>query len=198
MVGIGIGANPDSMTASITYAGVAMTSVGKVHNGSGTGGYTELFRLIAPATGANTVTVTLTAAATISAGSVSFTAADQTTPLGPVVLAPGSTSTGTATSVAVPSTTSGNPVIDVASWGSGSSATPGAAPQVQRWQRVTNAATRAGGAAQSTAISPGGTVTLSYTFSPADYWGAIAAEVMPVSGTVAPAPTNQFFHVLAG
>ena len=58
--------------SSVTYAGTGMSSVGKVNNGTGL--VTELFRLVAPATGANTVAITMSATATFIGGAISFTA----------------------------------------------------------------------------------------------------------------------------
>ncbi|HEY9413617.1 MAG TPA: hypothetical protein VIQ30_02555 [Pseudonocardia sp.] len=175
VVGVAIGAGTDSMTTSVTYNGVAMTSAIKVHAGNSTSGYIQFFYLLNPATGAHTVAVTLTAAATISAGSVSYTGVDQTTPFGTFASA-FSGSTGTAVSVAVPSTTSGNPVIDAMAQGSGSNATVGGG-QTLRWQRATNGASRGGCGAQSTETSAGGTTTMSYTLPFADHWAIVAAEI---------------------
>jgi hypothetical protein len=64
----------------ITYGGNAMTVVGTPQN---TGAmYSALYRLIAPAAGANTVSITYSGALlTATAGAMSFSGVDQTTPV---------------------------------------------------------------------------------------------------------------------
>lgn len=184
-VAVGTGGT-DSMTASATYAGVAMTSAGKVHTNGYINGYVQLFYLVAPPTGANTVVVTTSAApSSIVGGSVSFTGADQTTPLGTAQTAFGN---GTAASVAVASTTTGNMVVDAIADGSGGETSS----KTLRWKKDLNTSTAAGNAAQSTAAA-GGSVTMSYTTN-SDYWGIVAAEVLAAVSTA----TQQAAASLSG
>jgi hypothetical protein len=73
---------------SVTYAAVGMTQVFAQTVGSS--GTVAMYRLVAPATGANNVVITLSASSVfLQGGAVSFTGVDQTTPLG----TPTSTST---------------------------------------------------------------------------------------------------------
>jgi hypothetical protein len=65
---------PDDVV-SVTYNSVAMTLVAKILTG-GLNRY--LYRLIAPATGANNVVITTTGGHTIFGGAASYTGADQT------------------------------------------------------------------------------------------------------------------------
>src|SRR6476619_6975756 len=76
LVGVGVGgAISDGNTVAVTYNGVSMTDcgAGKIHTNAGTLGFVQLFYLIAPATGANTVSINSGAAAgDVTGGSISF------------------------------------------------------------------------------------------------------------------------------
>lgn len=171
------------ITTTATYNGVSMTSVGLIHSNNGTAGYIQMFRLIAPATGANTVLVTAsTSVSDLSAGSVSFTGVDQTTPLGTPVTA---ASTGTPT-VAVTGTTAGNMVIDAVCNGSDITSSN----QTQRWLRNTSGNSAAGNGAQSTAAA-GGSVTMSYAVT-SDWYGILGVEVLAVGGSSPQTTANLY------
>lgn len=188
IVGAAVGCLSDAITTTATYNGVSMTSVGSrvLTNNQVNSGYVQMWSLIAPATGANTVQITASASVdAFSAGSTSFTGVDQTTPLGTPATAFGSSTTA---SVAVAGTTSGNMIVDAACLGSAFSSSG----QTRRWQRNTNTTTGAGNGAGSTAAA-GGSVTMS-EIGTADWWGIIAVEVLaaaaaassPVSPVVRP------------
>src|SRR5215218_1188399 len=104
LVGVVLASTNDAaINTTVTYNGVAMTSVaGEVHTNAGTAGYAELFYLVAPATGTNTVSVAITGATVegLECGSVSLNSVDQTTPIAHQATATGS---GTSASVAVAS-----------------------------------------------------------------------------------------------
>jgi hypothetical protein len=163
-VGVAVGANPDSRIVSVTYNGVSMNSVGKVHSNNRTSGFVELFYLKAPGTGTHTVQVTLTGGnAAIEGGSVSFTGVDQTTPVRNVATAFGS---GTNPNVSVASAV-GDMVVDAVAYGCGG----GSSAQTSRWKSELNCATAGGCGAQSTA--PGApSVNMRYTITN-DWWGII-------------------------
>lgn len=91
---VGVQTNGSNVTG-VTYAGVAMTAVGQLTSG---GVRVEMFRLIAPATGANSVVVSVAATTDIGAAASSYTGAHQTTPLGAAATASG---TGTEPTVNV-------------------------------------------------------------------------------------------------
>jgi hypothetical protein len=171
IVGVAVGdASTGAMTLGVTYNGVAMTSVARVNSNNQTAGFVELFRLINPPTGANTVVVTPSATANaISAGSISFTGVHQTTPLGTAATAFGSSGTPT---VAVTATTSGNMIVDAVCNG----AAVTSSNQTQRWLRNTNTSTAAGNGAAATAAATGSSVTMSYATT-SDWWGIAAVEV---------------------
>lgn len=106
-------ANTD--TATVKYGTTTLTLLdGPTQSGGGTGsgGYQAVYGAAGVATGTNTVTVTVTTGPQdITAGSISFTGVDQTTPFGTVA------STTSSKSVTVPSTTSGNYVVSFMSAG---------------------------------------------------------------------------------
>ena len=78
-VGVSILSGVSASVSGVTYNSVAMTLVRSKASAGGTI-RSELWRLVAPATGSNTVAVTLSAAVNSSAGAVSMTGVHQTTP----------------------------------------------------------------------------------------------------------------------
>lgn len=179
VVGVTVGISSGTPTITgVTYAGVAMTSVGKINANNGSFGFVQLFQLVAPSTGANTVSVTATATpATMEGGSVSFTGVNQSVPMAAAVTAAGSSTTPSAT---VTGTTAGNIVVDAACCGSAFSADT----QTLRWRTNVNGNTGGGNGCMSTAAG-GGSVTMAHTAA-SDTWGVVAVEVLS-SGTVAEA-----------
>lgn len=79
VVGVSMLSVAGSSVTGITYNSVAMTFIGAVASVSGAI-RSELWGLVAPATGANTVEVTLSAALDSAAGAVSFTGVNQSLP----------------------------------------------------------------------------------------------------------------------
>ena len=166
------GAGDGAVTAlTVTYNGVSMTSQGRVHSNASTTGFVELFSLINPATGSNTVLVTMTFTTgesfSFECGSISFTGVDQSTPLGTPVTATGSSSSA---SVNVSSAT-GNMVADLVGCGSSISSSG----QTNRWLANFLTTSSAGNGAQSTAAGAG-TVTMSYSVS-ADDWAIMGVSI---------------------
>lgn len=182
-VSVSIGLSDDSNSAvAVTYNGVAMTAASTpVHSGNVTAGYVQMFYLVAPATGSNTVQVSHTisgsaAAADIISGSVSFTGVDQTTPVTNVATATGTlVSSG---SVSVTSAT-GNMVVDAFCCGSGFAS--GGSTQTNRWLNNFNSNTGAGSGAQSTAAGAA-SVSMGYTFNNDDF-GLIGANLVAAPTT---------------
>ena len=78
LVGVAVdaGSSDASISAAVTYAGVGMNPVPVVHSGGTTKtlGYVQVFSLLAPATGANTVSVVVSGTGFdgITGGSLSF------------------------------------------------------------------------------------------------------------------------------
>lgn len=170
---------------SVTYNGVALTQYSTRMGGIG---LNEVWYLIAPATGANNIVVTVTnvvpaeaPSSNIVAGSMSFTGVDQTTPLGTAVTA-AANSTGPSASVTGVSTN--NFIFDSLCVGSAGSTQPTITvngTQTQRWQtKIGGAGNRIAGAG-STKASAVGSVTMSWTLSAARQWSLIAVEVKEVA-----------------
>lgn len=80
VVGVSMLSVAGSNVSGVTYGGVAMTFLGAIASGSGAI-RSELWGLISPATGSNTVEVTLSAALDSIAGATSFTGVNQTSPI---------------------------------------------------------------------------------------------------------------------
>jgi hypothetical protein len=98
---VAIGSNSSLDATGVTYNGVAMTSMGAIDNpDSGANSRLEVFRLVAPATGANDISASFSgppADRTVIA--VSFTGVHQTVPLG--TIATNTTNNTTAPTVTV-------------------------------------------------------------------------------------------------
>jgi hypothetical protein len=171
-VGVAVGKNPDSGTAlTVTYGGVPMTSAGIVHANNGTAGYAQLFYLLAPAPGPQTVQVTLTggAATSIEGGSVSFTGVDQATPFRNLVTSVGNSASPRVTVASA----AGDMVVDVMVSGCNGTTT---STQTLRWLKTVNCSTAGGNGAQSTAAGAA-SVTMGYTVR-SDWWGMIAMDLV--------------------
>lgn len=176
-----VAAPPIETVSSITYpAGTNLTVIGSgITNGFNR---VEQWRLIAPATGANTVLVTITSVVeALTAGAVSATAAHQTTPVGTQATASG---TSTDPSVAVAAATN-DLVVDAVQTGA-LTLTVGAG-QTQRWNNVTNSG------AGST--KPGAaTVTMSWSTPLSDDWviaGVAIKDVAVAAGIHPPFPWRR-------
>ena len=174
--------------SGVTYAGTAMTQVATV--GPFNNIRVALWRLTAPATGANNIIATWPdAQADVSLHAMSFSDVDQTTPLGTAATATGTSATPSVdvTSVA------GDRVVDGAvNEGTGTAGTPGA-NQTERIDVNANFRLLA-----STEEATGATTTMSWTAGN-NNWATIAvalkraslnssATVFGTTGT----PSNQF------
>ena len=188
VVGVAMGTSTSDASAvlSVTYAGIPMVPAGKRHANDQSAGFAQLFYLVAPPTGTNTVTVTETgytgSSYTMEGGSTSFTGVNQTTPeqnnLSAVGYSPAPT-------LSVPSTI-GHMVVDVVVGGSSISGSG----QTLEWMNNENDNTGGGNAAQSTAAGAP-SVTMSYTTG-SDWWAVVGMDIVPanvtlVSVTVTPA-----------
>jgi len=156
---------------SATYGGVAMTLLASQASNNNTLGGILLWGFTGGANGANTVTVTFSAAPSdiLLGNSVSFTGASA---LGTAVKAAAAASPATVT---VTGTTSGNMVVAAECHGSnGSSTTWGTA--TSRFDNEHGVNTGASNISGATAAA-GGSVTMTGTLSVSDWNGIIAVEV---------------------
>ena len=175
VVAVGVGARPDDgLALSVTYNSVAMTSAGLMHADNTDHGFVQMFCLAAPATGTNTVAVSLSGGiGDLVGGSISFTGVNQATPCKNAATA---YSSGTSVSVAVTST-AGDMVVDAVGTGSGVTAST----QTLEWLNNLNHATADANAAQSVAAGAP-SVTMGYT-GINDFWGIIGVDLAAASGS---------------
>src|SRR3989442_7436342 len=153
---------------SVTYDNVAMTIAASAVNAGNAGA--EIFYLVAPAAGSNTVSVTLSGSAnSLVGGAVTLTGVNQTTPLGTFASATGSS---IAPSVNATSNT-GETVIDTVSLTSSGAITVFGG-QTQQWQAGTSG--RGAGSTKPGASS----VTMSWN-SANLAWAIGAVGVKPVA-----------------
>lgn len=179
--------------SGVTYAGVALTKVSDSGRGSA-GDCVTIWRLVAPATGANNVVVTWTVPLDKQgrANAVTFTGVDQTTPDGT-----GATATGTSTAPsATQTTTSGDWIVDgVANDATGAptltmSAVSG---RVERWNAVSGGE-RCGG---STHSAPSTSQACAWTLSASKTWAVAALNLHPV-GAAAAAVGPYYYRFVGG
>jgi uncharacterized repeat protein (TIGR01451 family) len=190
LVGISLEAdNSSSITVtSVSYAGQSLTRVGLRTQDEA---HSQMWRLVNPPSGAGTVTVTVSNAASedsIVVGVATFTGVDQTTPLGTVA---GSNGTSASPSINVSSAT-GELVLAVLAADDGRTATD-AGGQTSRWNLRTE--TGADGIRGAGSTKAGATsTTLSWTLDVSDWWAVVAAPIKPAPSVV---PSTTFTQTLA-
>lgn len=161
----------DERVTSATYAGQAMTFVGTSVDPNLTSRL-EVWRLIAPATGTNTVSVTLNASAATVVAAISFTNVDQTNPIAASQFASGTGSSDASVSVA--SATDQVVLSAIAANDAVNSVTPFAG-QTSRWN-VLNAADVIGAGSSTTGSS---TTTMRFTLQSPQPWTMGAFSIRP-------------------
>lgn len=166
--------SPSSEVVSgITYAAVALSSVGNAEDGAGE--RAEMWKLSAPASGTNNLVTTFSGTVSFVLGAISLTGAEQTT--ASLTRTP-ATTTGNGTAPSVNATSqSGDMVIDCLSQFAATD-TVGAG-QTERW----NANTADIHGAASTEPATGTSTTMSWSLGSAADFALIAAAFIPsVSG----------------
>lgn len=167
--------------SDVTYAGTGMTQIAD-QNDAGAERKAHARRLVAPATGANNVVITMSSATDIISGSRSYQGVDPGTPIGNVQQA---AFDATSTSLTVTGVTSDDIVADVWS-GSGGitySVTAGA-DQTQRWARQQSADDVSGGGSTQPGSAGG---VMSWTFG-ATVSGAQIAHAVKAATAAAKTP----------
>jgi hypothetical protein len=166
--------------SSITYNGVSLSSVGSQAT-SDNKGRTEIWRLVAPATGTNNVVVTLSAAPdAATAGVMTFTGVHQSTPLGTYASA-----TGDSASASVTVASAANELVFdtvVLEKTADADLVPGAG-QTERWDLFQSPGANGGGSTEAGAAS----VAMSWSF-PADKWAIGGVSIKPAAGPPSAAP----------
>jgi uncharacterized repeat protein (TIGR01451 family) len=185
-VSINITNNIGATVTGVTYNGTALTSAG-AHNDAGNTRRVEMWSLIAPAIGANNVIVTLslpggTGTLGVVVGAITFTGADQTSPLRPFVSTDGAA--GTVASLNVPSAVN-EIVVDTLATGGDQSISGFGPSQTARWNlpsltSLANPDVRGTGSTRAGAPS----VPMSETLGGPSNWSVGVLSVKPLQADV--------------
>lgn len=168
-----------SNVVSVTLDAQNFSEIQEVTNASGS---LSVWSLVAPNTGAGTITATLDTGQNrdMFCGSISFTGVEQTTPLGTHA-----TATGTTSSISVAATSAaGELVADFFSLGTGAGTRTVGVGQTQRYNGASGSI--AGDVAGGCSTEPGAaSVTMSWT-TPDDNWAQLAVPIKSAAtgGTV--------------
>ena len=165
-----------AVTASATYNGVAMTSEGAIQHSLSSSLRLEQFSLIAPATGANNIVVTFSAAvAGVIGGGVSYTGANQTDLCGTQV----SVNNGVVGPATVNVSSATDEIVQDCVFKNSTDTITVGASQTQRWNvDIGTNGSHNGGGSTETGSS---TTTMSWTFS-GTVWEIAAIAVKPAAG----------------
>lgn len=175
-------------TPTVTYNGVSMgTAIVSIAWGT-TASLALLFALASPATGANTVSVAPGSGGhSTLAGAISFSGANTSTPTGTTSSAQFAGTDGTHAQAGNITATSGNYVIGVGGWGAGTTATADSG-QSATFKLVGASDTGGDDICCVVQQSSGSAINAGFTWSPADQWGIVAAEIVAAAGAAAVLP----------
>ena len=174
---LGQGTGSLAGTVAVTCDGNAMTQLGVIDSDNQTGtassGKIFLFGIAGQSSGAHTIVITVTGGTASLrsnvAGSVSYSGADPVSPFGTAVTNFGNS---TAPAVTVSGTTAGNMVAGVAAIGTSTLSNPA----TSRWVNNFSPSNGAGNAGQVDRAA-GGSVTLTWSGTTLDFWGAVGVEI---------------------
>lgn len=172
-----VGVNGDTnCSQTMTDNGNAMTKLAIVHADNQNDGFTDVWGIADPPSGANTLKLQMSGACaggtpTLTAGAISFIGVSQSAPFGAAVAAYGS---GSSASVAL-STASSSDLVG-AFTASGSGGESAKSPLTSRYVEDDNDNSGAGNSAAATAPATGSSVTAKWGIY-TDYWAAAAVEV---------------------
>ena len=200
-VSINITNNNAGQVTGMTWAGTPLALLG-AHNDAGGTRRVEMWWLLAPASGANNLVVTVNTGGAnlgVVAGVTTFTGVDQTVPLGTFISADGAT--GAFSQIDVPSVVNGM-VLDTLATGGNQTITP-TAPQAAQWNATSGNNTNPGvrGVGSNRAGAP--SVPMSQSFNGTSNWSYAGISLNPsqadigVSTTVAPVTpgTNSVYNI---
>lgn len=187
-VGISMLSVGGSSVTGITYSGIALSLIKAQASGAGAI-RSELWGLVAPATGSNTIAVTLSASLDSAAGAVSYTGVEQTTPYE-------AANSATATNVGAADATVNVTTIANNDWTFDNVATDDTAITVGAGQTSRNNVTGtlgSGAMSSEGPKTPAGSVTMSWTNVDAlKTWAIVAAGLRPVAAGTAPPIRGPF------
>ncbi len=172
---------PTVAVSTITYNSVSMTFLRKDNAPGATSIHTEIWYLLNPSTGSNTVAITMTGSLTVGqlmiSGAVSYTGVDQTSPIN-AQNGSGSGSAGTTASVSI-STIVDNSWI-FATTGSGDGSVTWTTSQNLLWSKAGGAATgESSGGIDFGPQTPAGAKTMSATLSLSRNWSISVVSLTP-------------------
>ena len=182
-VSVNITNAPTTALTAVSYNGAALTFAG-AHNDAGKTRRVEMWYLLAPASGANPVVVTINVPAAVNvgvvAGATTFTGVDQTVPVGSFVFADGAA--GGNTQLDAPSVVNGMILDTLAT--DGTQTVTVSAPQVQAWnvQQGNNTNPGVNGTASTRTGAP--SVPISETFSGTSNWSLGAVSINPTTADI--------------
>lgn len=186
VVGYGLGTSSDAgLTVAATYNAISMTATTLVHTNNGTSGFVQMFYLINPPTGANTVSLTASGPGTfaIEGGSISFDGADQTTGIRNFNSAFGSSTTPSATITS----TAGNMVVAIVTNGN----TIASSSQTSQYIANNTGGATGGGCCNAGATAAGSSsVNMSWTVS-SDDWAVVGMDIIAASGGASQVPRGS-------
>jgi uncharacterized repeat protein (TIGR01451 family) len=174
--------NTAATVTGITYNAVPLTMLG-FHSDAGTSRRVEIWYLVAPASGAHTVSVTYRLPAGlrtgIGAGAMTFSGVDQTVPLSTMVANDGAA--GTFSQLDIPSGTN-QIVFETVAIDRGLTVTSGPS-QTQQWS--VNSGNTVGNVRGAGSTNAGAaSVPMSETFNGTTNWSVAGASVMPLQADV--------------
>ncbi|KKM93588.1 hypothetical protein LCGC14_1206860 [marine sediment metagenome] len=162
-----------------TYGGVLLTRLVYKTNTSGGDIAAQIWYLLNPATGANTVSIQVSPAVSMVAAAVSWSGVNQDDPFNSSSTASGGQ--GTAVTVDVPSTSTDDEIIDTVAVDRAATFSQGA-NQTERWDDSPNSDVSGGGSTQDGVNG----ATMSSTLSASSFWATVAASIQPASTTSRP------------
>src|SRR5579863_9190452 len=185
LVGVSINlANvPTTTISGVTYNGIALTSAG-THADTGPTRLVAMYYMLAPPAGANNVVVSVAIPAKqmvgVTAGAITFTGVDQTSPLGTFVFADGLN--GANSQLNVPSVVNGM-VLDTLATGGDQTVTV-SGPQASQWNNASSGTAPPGVTGTGSTRSGAPSVPISETFSGTSDWSVGAVSINPAAADI--------------
>ena len=182
LVGVSINLAGANSVSAMTYNGASLSLVGTRTSGDAR---TEIWSLVAPAVGTSNVSITVSGTSDgVTAGVMTFTGVDQTTPLGAFASNAGGGGSGTVTvASAVEELVFGTISVDDAA---NYDLVPGQPGQAEHWDLIGGPNINGGGSTRAGAAS----VALSWSWPGSDVWTAGGVSVKP--SAAGPSVTTSF------
>jgi uncharacterized repeat protein (TIGR01451 family) len=175
---------PTTGVVGVTWNGTPLNFLG-AHNDAGNTRRVEMWSLLAPATGAFNVVVTVNIPSAVQigvvAGVTTFSGVDQTVPMGTFISADGATATNS--QLDVPSVINGMILDTLAIGGNRTVTIPG--PQVSQWNANSGGTTNPDVRATGTSRTGAPSVPISETFSGTSNWSLGAVSINPSTADIA-------------